>query len=79
MTFDLDYLVDNGRLTGWATDFERGCKMKYWGDDQSFSVLDASGKPLGWDETKEGALMMARGLLTNRRRERDGVIAKRIA
>lgn len=74
MVFDLDYLVDNGKRAGWLTDYEPGCKLVQWLDDNSYSVLDASGKPLGWGDTADDAFQDARCILTNRRRECDGVI-----
>ncbi len=78
-TFDLDYLVDNGRLTGWVTDWERGCTIVQWQDDRTFTVRDGSGKPLGWGETAEDAWQDARINLTVRRRERDGITPARVA
>lgn len=77
--FDLEYLVDNGRLTGWASDFEHGCMLVHYIDDDDYSVHDAHGKPLGWGETEKDAISSARYLLTKRRREKDGVVPKRIA
>lgn len=79
MRFALDYLVDNGRLSGWATDYEPGCALVQWTDDKTYSVLDATDKPLGWGETAEDAFEEARCVLTNRRRERDGITPARIA
>ncbi len=77
--FGLDYLVDNGRLSGWATDYEQGCVLVQWRDeDNSFSVLDATDSPIGWGETAEDAMWDARCHLTNVRRERDGVKPARV-
>ena len=77
-TFDLDYLVDNGRLRGWLTDYEPGCRLAHWTEDNDYSVLDQNNKPLGWGETPDEAISQARYILTKRRREHDGVIPAKV-
>lgn len=81
MTFDLEYLRDNGTLRNWPTLVENGCQMGRWKEDDgedSFSVLDANGKPLGWGETKEDAIHQAQYVLTCRQRQRDGVVPAKV-
>lgn len=75
--FDLDYLVDNGRLRGWPTDYERGVYLVRWSDGD-YSIVDQAGKPLGWGETEEEAISNAQYILTNRRRDRDGVVPAKV-
>lgn len=77
-TFDLDYLVDNGRLRGWLTDHVLGCRLVRWTADDTFSVLGPDGKPLGHGDTKEDALSDARRIMTDRRRKADGIIPARV-
>lgn len=76
--FDLDYLVDNGQLAGWPTAIEPNCILVQWRDDGTWSVLDANDRPIGWGETEDDAILLARCELTDRRRKRDGVIPARV-
>lgn len=74
----ITYLRDNGKLTGWPTMQEEGCKLVQWTDDLDFSVLDAQGKPLGWGEDAEEAMRAAVHFLTNRQRKLDGVVPAKV-
>lgn len=81
MTFDLDYLVDNGRLYGWESDIEPGCAMMRYTDPDgfiSYSVHNASGKPIGYGDDKADAIWSARYLLTDRRRAADGIVPAKV-
>jgi len=77
--FDLDYLVDNGKLSGWETDYERGCVLIKWdSEDEEYSVLDADNDVIGGGDTIQDALKDARCYLTDRRRARDGIVTARV-
>jgi hypothetical protein len=78
MAFDLEYLVDNGTLRNWPTDVEPGCTLARWRDDNDYSILDANGKPLGWGDSILDAVTSARIILTDRRRQRDGIIPAKV-
>ena len=78
MNFDFPFLVDNGRLTGWETDWLCGCTMRRWLEDGSYSVFGPDGKPIGSGDTKEEAIACARLMLTDRRRVTDNVRSKRV-
>lgn len=75
--FALPYLVDNGKLYGWETDYERGCALVRWSDGD-WSVIDANNEVLGTDEDKDFALRTAAYNLTNSRRDRDGITRAKV-